>query len=116
VNLAFQLLFIRQSITPIFQNPIFNLACSYMLWKSRDRALGASLKLGLQKTVRLDSDENRREALQAMLSFAEQQHLSGAGKDELAQHLAEAPQLQLSGVLCEAHDPAGNRRAIVSGL
>jgi peptidoglycan/xylan/chitin deacetylase (PgdA/CDA1 family) len=73
-----------------FPKPIFNLACSYMLWKSRHRALAAGTSFGLQETVRLDSEANRRLALQELLSFAEKEKLSGAGKDELAQYLAQA--------------------------
>lgn len=72
-----------------FPVPIFNLACSYMLWKSRGRALAASPNFGLQETIRLDTEASRRFALQALLSVAERQNLSGAGKEELAQRLAE---------------------------
>ena len=73
-----------------FHAPIFNLACSYMLWKSRNRALAASPSFGLRETIRLDLEAGRKFALQALVSFAESQNLSGTGKDELAWQLAEA--------------------------
>jgi len=73
-----------------FAAPIFNLACSYLLWKSRGRELAASPNFGLQEAIRLDTEASRRFALHSLLSFVEKQNLSGAAKDELAAQLAEA--------------------------
>lgn len=71
-----------------FPVPIFNLACSYMLWRSRGRNLGADPALDQESSLELSSDENRRLALQAVVGSAEQKQLSGPAKDELAQQLA----------------------------
>jgi len=71
-----------------FPKPIFNLACSYLLWKSRRHGLQAAPELGIPREVDLSSEVERREVLNHIHAFAEQQNYSGAAKDELALRLA----------------------------
>lgn len=71
-----------------FQKPVFNLACSYMLWKRRDTVLSEMPELGITRSVNLNSEENRQTVVKRLLASAEERGLSGAGKDELAQQLA----------------------------
>lgn len=70
------------------QKPIFNLACSYMLWKRRDTLLSETPELGITRSVNLNSEENRQTVVKGLLAFAEKRDLSGAAKDELAWQLA----------------------------
>jgi peptidoglycan/xylan/chitin deacetylase (PgdA/CDA1 family) len=71
-----------------FPRPIFNLACSYLLWKGRAQRLQAAPELGIPREADLSSDVKRREVLNDLNAFAEQQNYSGAAKDELAAKLA----------------------------
>jgi len=71
-----------------FPKPIFNLACSYLLWKSRGRRLPAAPELGILGEVDLSSEVKRQEVANHLNAFAEQQNYSGAAKDELAAKLA----------------------------
>jgi peptidoglycan/xylan/chitin deacetylase (PgdA/CDA1 family) len=73
-----------------FPRPIFNLACSYMLWKSRDRALAPDPALGISEACVLETEQSRQSALKHILLFAEKEKLSGAAKDQLARRLAVA--------------------------
>lgn len=69
-----------------FQKPIFNLACSYMLWKTAATTVCAAEELGIVGDHSLS--EERDAVLHSVLKFAEDRGLSGAGKDELAAQLA----------------------------
>jgi peptidoglycan/xylan/chitin deacetylase (PgdA/CDA1 family) len=71
-----------------FPRPIFNLACSYLLWKSRGQRLAAAPELGISREFDLSSEVNRQGVLNHLNAFAEQQNYSGAAKDELAAKLA----------------------------
>jgi peptidoglycan/xylan/chitin deacetylase (PgdA/CDA1 family) len=71
-----------------FQRPIFNLACSYMLWKHRGTALSGAEKFGISGTVDLSSETGRAKVMDALIAFSEKNDLSGAGKDEVAESLA----------------------------
>jgi peptidoglycan/xylan/chitin deacetylase (PgdA/CDA1 family) len=71
-----------------FARPIFNLACSYLLWKSRGHRLHAAPELGIPREVDLSSEVTRRGVLNHLHAFAERQNYSGAAKDELAAKLA----------------------------
>jgi peptidoglycan/xylan/chitin deacetylase (PgdA/CDA1 family) len=71
-----------------FPRPIFNLACSYLLWKSRGHRLQAAPELGIPREVDLGPEVNRRGVLNDLNAFAEQKNYSGGAKDELAAKLA----------------------------
>lgn len=72
------------------QKPIFNLACSYMLWRRREAMLPAVPELGIRDAVDLTGETSRQAVVNDLVRFAEKKDLSGAAKDELAHQLAEA--------------------------
>jgi peptidoglycan/xylan/chitin deacetylase (PgdA/CDA1 family) len=72
-----------------FPKPIFNLACSYMLWKCRDKVFPAQPDLGITQPMDLRTPRGRESALIELLSATEKKGVNGAGKDELAQKLAQ---------------------------
>jgi peptidoglycan/xylan/chitin deacetylase (PgdA/CDA1 family) len=72
-----------------FQRPIFNLACSYMLWKHRERMLTGAEKLGISGSTDLRSEANRQAVVNSLTAFSEKNGLNGVAKDELAQQLAQ---------------------------
>ena len=71
------------------QKPIFNLACSYMLWKHRGTILSGAEKLGISGNRDLSSEASRLEAVNNLIAFSEKNGLNGMAKDELAQQLAQ---------------------------
>ena len=71
-----------------FQRPIFNLICSYMLWKRRGQVLNKGEELGLAAPLDLRTEESRQEIVFALVSRSEKQNLTGAQKDDLAARLA----------------------------
>jgi peptidoglycan/xylan/chitin deacetylase (PgdA/CDA1 family) len=71
------------------QKPVFNLACSYMLWKHRGAVLSEAPQFGITRSVDLSSESNRQAILRDLIAFADHRGLSGAAKDEVARQLAE---------------------------
>jgi peptidoglycan/xylan/chitin deacetylase (PgdA/CDA1 family) len=72
-----------------FPKPIFNLACSYMLWKCRDKVFPAQPELGITQSMDLRTPHGHQSVLNELISATEKKNVSGAGKDELAQKLAQ---------------------------
>jgi peptidoglycan/xylan/chitin deacetylase (PgdA/CDA1 family) len=72
-----------------FPKPIFNLASSYMLWKCRDKVFPALPDLGITQPMDLRTPDGRQSALTELMSATEKKAVSGPGKDELAQKLAQ---------------------------
>ena len=71
-----------------FQRPIFNLICSYMLWKRRGQILSQGQELGLPAAMDLRTEESRQQIVFTLVKRSEQDNLTGSQKDELASHLA----------------------------
>jgi len=70
------------------QMPVFNLICSYMLWKRRGTVLDIGNELGLNSPLDLRSEHRRRDIVRDLLEVAERKQWSGAHKDEIANRLA----------------------------
>jgi peptidoglycan/xylan/chitin deacetylase (PgdA/CDA1 family) len=68
--------------------PVYSLICSYMLWKKRGTVLKPSPSIGIDRELSLDRPEARQDALNRILAFAEQEHLSTAQKNTLAAAVA----------------------------
>jgi peptidoglycan/xylan/chitin deacetylase (PgdA/CDA1 family) len=71
-----------------FLRPVFNLICSYMLWKVRNRGPVDLREFGLAKAEGLDSNEACQNAANKIVQWADSQTLTGAQKDDLAAKLA----------------------------
>jgi len=71
------------------QRPVFNLICSYLLWKARHRGTVELKEFGVQDAVSLDSQESRESALGGVLHWADAQNLNGQQKDQIAAALAQ---------------------------
>lgn len=69
------------------QMPVFNLICSYMLWKRRGQILDVGRELGLQPPLNLRSAVSRQEIVVQLL--ARTQNLTGEEKNGVAGKLAE---------------------------
>jgi Polysaccharide deacetylase len=71
-----------------YPRPIFNLICSYMLWKHSGFLGDKGGDLGLHVRMDLRTERGRNLVHQALLSKAEEENLTGEQKDELAGRLA----------------------------
>jgi peptidoglycan/xylan/chitin deacetylase (PgdA/CDA1 family) len=68
--------------------PVFNLICSYMLWKRRTEQLGPVPELGLTQAVDLCTHLGRHQVVRSLVERAERKNLTGREKNEIAQRLA----------------------------
>ena len=73
--------------------PIFNLICSYMLWKRRGEQLVAAPELGFSGSmdshkIDLRTELGRHRVVRCLIELSEREHLTGLQKNELARKLA----------------------------
>ncbi|MGB0010782.1 MAG: polysaccharide deacetylase family protein [Candidatus Sulfotelmatobacter sp.] len=68
--------------------PIFNLMCSYMLWKRRGEQLSAPSELGLSEPMDLRTELGRHRVVRSLMDLSARDNLSGLQKNELARRLA----------------------------
>jgi peptidoglycan/xylan/chitin deacetylase (PgdA/CDA1 family) len=71
-----------------YQRPIFNLVCSYILWKRRDRILQDGRELGLAGPLDLRTEASRSQIVRRLVLNAGAENLTGVEKNELAARLA----------------------------
>jgi peptidoglycan/xylan/chitin deacetylase (PgdA/CDA1 family) len=69
--------------------PVFNLICSYMLWKRRGMIVADGQKIGLAGPLDLHDEPSRHRVVRGLIEAAERDHLTGEQKDDLAARLAE---------------------------
>lgn len=70
--------------------PVFNLICSYMLWKRRADQLGPIPELGLSQAMDLSTQLGRHKVVRSLVERSERENLSGRDKNEIARRLASA--------------------------
>jgi peptidoglycan/xylan/chitin deacetylase (PgdA/CDA1 family) len=68
--------------------PVYSLICSYMLWKKRETVLSAAPSIGIAQNMQLTTPEDRQDALNQIITFADREQLSTEQKNELAAELA----------------------------
>lgn len=73
-----------------YQIPIFNLTCSYMLWKRRGERLSAAQELGLSEPVDLTTELGRHHIVRTLIERSERENLTGLQKNEIARRLADS--------------------------
>ncbi len=81
-----------------FNRPVFDVICSYLLWKGRASAVDLQALTGESLTFNLSSDAARAEALAALHRFARAEGLSAEEKDALAAGLAKRLGLDYEGL------------------
>ncbi len=69
------------------QLPVFNLTCSYLLWKRRGETIAGGEALGLAGFLDLGSESSRFAIVRRLIEGT--QHCTGAQKDEIVARLAE---------------------------
>jgi peptidoglycan/xylan/chitin deacetylase (PgdA/CDA1 family) len=70
--------------------PVFNLICSYMLWKRRADQLRPIPELSLTEAMDLSTQLGRHKVVRSLVERAERENLSGRDKNEIARRLAGA--------------------------
>ena len=71
------------------QLPVFNLICSYLLWKRKGTVLNSGAELGLGPQLDLRTEASRQAIVTALMDISHKQNLSGDEKNQLACRLAE---------------------------
>jgi peptidoglycan/xylan/chitin deacetylase (PgdA/CDA1 family) len=72
------------------QMPVFNLVCSYLLWKGRDRVLHNPKELGLSDPLDLRTERGRMHMVRKLVLDADASNLTGVQKNDLAAKLAKS--------------------------
>lgn len=72
----------------IYQRPVFDLMCSYLLWRGRNETLNFRDLTGQDRKTELRSNAVREAALSELQVFVRAQRLSAEAKDEFAAKLA----------------------------
>ncbi len=72
----------------VHEYPIFNLVCSYMLWKRKTAGQINLAEFGVPAQIDLADDAVRQAAADGIVDWAEQQGLSGDDKNQVAARLA----------------------------
>jgi peptidoglycan/xylan/chitin deacetylase (PgdA/CDA1 family) len=70
------------------ERPVFNLICSYMLWKRRGEVIADAREIGLQEPLDLRTESGRHRVVRSLIDLAEQEGMTGVQKDDLARRLA----------------------------
>jgi peptidoglycan/xylan/chitin deacetylase (PgdA/CDA1 family) len=83
------------------QKPIFNLICSYMLWKRRGAVLNKRSEIGFLKPLDLRTEESREKVVAELLDLCAAQKLNGAQKNELAERLAKVLDIDYGDLLAK---------------
>ena len=82
-----------------YQKPVFNLVCSYLLWKGRDRLLHSPKELGLTGPLDLRTEEGRMQILRKLVLDADASNLTGFQKNDLAATLAKSLEISYDELL-----------------
>jgi peptidoglycan/xylan/chitin deacetylase (PgdA/CDA1 family) len=72
-----------------FPRPVFNLICSYMLWKRRNDEIGCLREFGIEWRPDVRTVPGRRAIVQQLVRSTTAQGLTGQQRDELAARLAK---------------------------
>jgi peptidoglycan/xylan/chitin deacetylase (PgdA/CDA1 family) len=84
-----------------YQRPVFDLMCSYLLWKGRGKALDLQKFTGQSFGTNLQTLDEREDVLGRIRAFAHQQKLSADEKDAFAALLAAQLDVDYDAVLEE---------------
>jgi len=71
-----------------YNRPVFDVACSYLLWKGRDKSLRFKTLIGEDVNVDLSSEQSRIHSLKKIQAYAGKNEFSAEEKDVLLGHLA----------------------------
>ena len=70
------------------ERPVFNLICSYMLWKRRGEVMANGENVGLPGPLDLRTEASRFAIVRRLIESSEREHRTGVQKDAVAAQLA----------------------------
>jgi peptidoglycan/xylan/chitin deacetylase (PgdA/CDA1 family) len=70
------------------ERPIFNLICSYMLWKRRGQVMAEAREIGLEGSLDLRTETGRHSVVRSLIDLSGREKMTGVQKDDLAGRLA----------------------------
>lgn len=94
------------------QWPVFNLICSYMLWKRRETVLQKGRDLGLAEPMDLRTEQSRFQIVRKLILDADAADLTGAQKDHLARKLASLLDLDYDQLVADRKLCLMNRKEL----
>ena len=81
--------------------PVFNLICSYMLWKRRSEVISSGREIGIEAPLDLRTLPGRRAVVQQLMRNAATQQFTGKQCDEVAARLAELLRIDYEALLAK---------------
>lgn len=73
-----------------YDRPIFNLVCSFILWKQREKVFDTGSRFGLPPAMDLRTEGSRQAIVTQLVTRARSRNLPEAEKNQLAEELARA--------------------------
>lgn len=70
--------------------PVFNLICSYMLWKARGKQSLDARELGLSESMDLRTELARHRIVRGLIDLSDRENLNGRQRNDLAGRLAKS--------------------------
>jgi peptidoglycan/xylan/chitin deacetylase (PgdA/CDA1 family) len=75
------------------ERPVFNLICSYMLWKRRGQVIANGESIGLHGPLDLRTESGRAGVTRDLIELSERENKTALQKDEMAAQLARVLQI-----------------------
>jgi peptidoglycan/xylan/chitin deacetylase (PgdA/CDA1 family) len=79
--------------------PVFNLMCSYLLWKRREKQAIDARGLGLSGSMDVRTELGRHRVVRGLIDLSERENLNAGQKNEIARRLAEILEIDYSVLL-----------------
>ena len=80
------------------ERPVFNLMCSYMLWKRRGEVIADGEEVGLKGPLDLRTEPGRHKVVRRLIEITERENMTGLQKDEVAARLAGFLKIDYGGL------------------
>jgi peptidoglycan/xylan/chitin deacetylase (PgdA/CDA1 family) len=84
-----------------YQRPVYNLICSYMLWKSRGKLIPDGRALGLTDPLDLRTEAGRHRVVHGLVELAKREDMTGRQKDGLAARLARLLEMDYEALVAK---------------
>src|SRR5579863_4929429 len=79
--------------------PVFNLMCSYLLWKQRAKLTIDARELGLSESMDVRTELGRHRIVRGLIDRSERENLDGRQKNDVARRLADILEIDYSALL-----------------
>jgi peptidoglycan/xylan/chitin deacetylase (PgdA/CDA1 family) len=79
--------------------PVFNLMCSYLLWKRREKQTIDARGFGLSESMDVRTELGRHRVVRSLIDCSERENLDGGQKNDVARRLAEILEIDYSVLL-----------------